>query len=171
MVAGADSPRHLLFHINGTQIRRHLNLHMIHVLCYCDEAQASLCKCADSPEPSLHASICNIDTYCIVQWLYLCKCADSTESKLLAWIKHKSPFEPAHDISLLWRGSGEPLQMCRLAGAFAASIWNIDTYCIVQWLYLCKCADSPESTLLGWIAHKSPFEAAYDVLLQWRRLR
>ena len=95
---------------------RHLNQHMIHVLRYCDEAQASLCKFANSPEPSLHASIWNIDTYCIV----LCKCADSTESKLLAWIAHKSPFEPAHGISLLWRGSGEPGKMCRLARAFAA---------------------------------------------------
>ena len=32
---------------------RHLNQYMI--LCYCDEALASLCKCADSPEPSLPA--------------------------------------------------------------------------------------------------------------------
>ena len=30
-------------------------------------------------------------------------------------------------------GSGEPVQMCRLVEAFAASIWDLDTYRIVQW--------------------------------------
>ena len=52
MFAGADLPQHSLF----TFIRytnRHLNQHMVFL--YCDEAQASLCKCADSPEPTLPA--------------------------------------------------------------------------------------------------------------------
>ena len=50
------------------------------------------------------------------------------------------------------RGSGEHVQMCRLARAFATSTWDFDTYRTVQWLCLCKIADSPESTLLEWIA-------------------
>ena len=29
---------------------------------------------------------------------------------------------------------------------------------------LCKCADSPEYSLLSWIAHKSPFKAAQEIL-------
>ena len=61
MVAGADSPQHLLFHINGTQIAIWASTWYF--------VTVSLCKCADSPEPSLHASKWNIDTYCIVQWL------------------------------------------------------------------------------------------------------
>ena len=39
----------------------------------------------------------------------LCKCVDSPEPLLLAQNNNKSPYEPAHDISLLWRGSGEPV--------------------------------------------------------------
>ena len=150
---------------------RHLDQHMIHVLRYCDEAQASLCKCADSPSGAF-AACQHIDTYCIVQWLYLSKCADSTESKLLAWIAHKSPFEPAHDISLLWRGSGQPAQMWRLNRVYAAGV-NITQIAISgsTWYFgtvtkatvsLCKCVDSPEPSLLAQTSIKPPFEPAQD---------
>ena len=50
-------------------------------------------------------------------------------------------------------------------------LMRFDTYRTVHRLYLQKCADSPESSLLGWIAQKSPFEAAHEILVQWRRLR
>ena len=61
-------------------------------------------------------------------------------------------------------GSGEPVQTCRLTRAFAASTRDLDIYYIVQWHCLRKCADSPEYSLLAWIAHKSPFKAAQDIL-------
>ena len=60
-------------------------------------------------------------------------------------------------------GSGKPVQTCRLQRAFAASTRDLDIYNTVQWLCLCKCADSPEYLLLAWIAHKSPFKAAQEI--------
>ena len=124
------------------------------------------------------ASIWNIGTYCIVQWLYLCKCADSPEPSLPAYEilvlialssdytcanvqTHQSPSLPAYEILVLIALSSDhtcanvqtrqslrcqhmkywyllhcpvtiPVQMCRLTRAFAASIWNIGTYCIVS---------------------------------------
>ena len=61
------------------------------------------------------------------------------------------------------KGSGEPVQTSRLQRAFAASTRDLDIYYIVQWLCLRKCADSPEYSLLAWIAHKSPFKAAQEI--------
>ena len=61
-------------------------------------------------------------------------------------------------------GSGEPVQTCRLPRAFAASTRDLDIYFIVQWLCLRKSADLPEYSLLAWIAHKSPFKAAQEIL-------
>ena len=145
---------------------------------YCIVQWLYLCKCADSPEP-FAASIWKIGTYGIVQWPYLCKCADSPEPSLPAYeklvlIALSSDYTCANVQThqslrcqhmkywyLLHCPVTIPVQMCRLTRAFAASIWNIGTYCIVRWLYLCKCADSTESMLLGWISHKSPFQAAH----------
>ena len=72
-------------HINGTK-NRHFNHHMI--FCYCDEAQASLCKCADSSEPSMPA-------HAILTKICLCKCKDSPEPSLHSQKSIKSTFEPA----------------------------------------------------------------------------
>ena len=61
-------------------------------------------------------------------------------------------------------GSGEPVQTCRLPRAFAASTRDFDIYYIVQWICLCIWSDSPEYSLLAWIAHKSPFKAAQKIV-------
>ena len=61
-------------------------------------------------------------------------------------------------------GLGEPVQMCRLPRAFAASTKDLDIYYIVQWLCLRKCADLPEYSLLAWKAHKSQFKAAQQIV-------
>ena len=63
-----------------------------------------------------------------------------------------------------YEGSGEPVQRCRLPRAYAASTKDLNTNRIVQWLCLRKCTDSPEFSLLAWIAHESPFKAAQEIL-------
>ena len=93
-------------------------------------------------------------------------------------------------------GSGEPLQMCILPRAFAASTRDLDIYYIVQRLpaqmcrltrvfaagvnsthfrqhkrfctvtkakvSLCKCADSPDPSLLAQNGIQSPFESPHE---------
>ena len=187
MVAGADSPQHLLFHINGTQIAMWTStLYFVTV---------SLCKCADSPEPSLHASIWNIDTYCIVQWLYSLNrvyAAGVNSTQIAIWTSTWYFVT----VTRLWRACANvqtcqslrcqqmkywyilhcpvtiPVQMRRFAIGYAAgvistqiSIWSSTWYfgtVTKAKVRLCKCADSPEPSLLSQTSIKSPFEPARD---------
>ena len=58
--------------------------------------------------------------------------------------------------------SGEPVQMCRLARAFAVLVLIALSSDYMAHDSLRKCADPPESSLLACtIAHKLPFEAAH----------
>ena len=71
--------------------------------------------------------------------------------------------------------SCEPAQMCRLTSLRGSHIkWHANRhhmrfrYCDVG---SCKHVQTHQSTLLAWMAHKSPYEPAPEILVLWWRLR
>ena len=74
------------------------------------------------------------------------------------------------------KGSGEPMQMADspepLPSAHDILVLIALSSDFTAHDSLRKCADLPGSSLLVWaIAHKSPFEAAHEILVLWRRFR
>ena len=76
--AGADSPQHLLFilTVHTSPFEQALGIFF-----YCEEAQASLCKYADSPDPLLQAH--DILILIALSSDYVCANVHSPESMLL----------------------------------------------------------------------------------------
>ena len=80
------------------QTRSHSSQHMI--FRYFDEAQASLCKFADSSESSLTAEILILIA---LSSNYTCTNVQTHQSLPPGWIEQKPPSEAAHEIFVQWR--------------------------------------------------------------------
>ena len=134
---------------------------------YCDEVQASLCKCADSPEPSLaaHEILIIITMSSDYTWHYLHK---------LARLWRACTFTQAC-LSLITVPKSHALGQMAINAILCQKrrLWRV---CVVNStkspfdaahvtkakVSLCKCADSQEPSLIAQNSIKSPFESARD---------
>ena len=93
------------------------------------KAHGSLCKCADSPEPSLLVQMppkSPVHEYCPVTKCLKRACTNvqTHQSPRLAYkMACKSPLEPAHEISLQWRRLIQAWLRCAPLNCTQIPIW------------------------------------------------